>query len=462
MFNRKFGYFIGIALLVGWAIYCYNPFLLWFQNDDFSHILLSRKEVFFQRNSFRPVCDISIMADYFLWGSNAAGYHITNLLLHLVCTVMVYFFSRRIFSLHNAAGTSKWVGAIAAALFFTYPFHSEAVFWILGRSGVLGAIFFMVFLLFFLGEERSRRNSILGLLAFAIALLTYESCWVLPLLAYILSPGNTKKGYLASQSKRYYPLVLIFIIYLAARVKINHGLLGTYEGINFLQFNAVALVGNFLKLSAMGFTANTETPAVLFISFAVLCAGLIYFFIKRFNTYLLKLAACFFISLAPYLSLGIDTHGTEGQRFLYLPSVFVVLIIVAVLNRLQSKGLRGALACITGLLYAGQLYVNAVNYRFAGGVVKQTIAQVAKVPNGKTIVMQGVPKSQHGALIFAAGLPDAVAFYLPDKHNTLIINSWRYELNALSMPYKTVEMPVQIATDTVRYVFTDSALVVYP
>jgi hypothetical protein len=55
-----------IAILL--AFYCYNPFVLFFLSDDFIHIPLSAEGKFLQQNSFRPVCDLSVMLDYSLWG----------------------------------------------------------------------------------------------------------------------------------------------------------------------------------------------------------------------------------------------------------------------------------------------------------------------------------------------------------------------------------------------------------
>src|SRR5262245_14700523 len=81
-YNKKF-YILLSLLIATLALYCYNPFAFYFQNDDFIHIPLSQKGVLLQHNTFRPVCDISIMLDYWLWGKSAWGYHLTNLLLHI-------------------------------------------------------------------------------------------------------------------------------------------------------------------------------------------------------------------------------------------------------------------------------------------------------------------------------------------------------------------------------------------
>jgi hypothetical protein len=76
-------YFILITAAVI-ALFQYNPWLLYFQNDDMVHIPLSRDGVLLQHNTFRPVCDISLMLDFAAWGKRPWGYHFINLLLHAV------------------------------------------------------------------------------------------------------------------------------------------------------------------------------------------------------------------------------------------------------------------------------------------------------------------------------------------------------------------------------------------
>src|SRR3954447_8248795 len=90
-YSKKIYSLVYIIIILA-AFYCYNPFALYFQNDDFIHIPLSQHGVLLQRNTFRPVCDISIMLDYWLWGKNAWGYHFMNLLLHILsCTILFFF-----------------------------------------------------------------------------------------------------------------------------------------------------------------------------------------------------------------------------------------------------------------------------------------------------------------------------------------------------------------------------------
>jgi hypothetical protein len=403
------------------------------------------------------------MFDAFLWGNYAAGYHITNLVLHGICTWLVYLFSKRLCAKFFVEQPVLPIRLLSAALFFVYPFHSEGVFWILGRSAVLGAIFSLVFLLFFLKEERQALDTAISLLAFTIALLTYESSWVLPLVAWVLLWQRGGGPFrIAKQRNAFVALAVIFMLYLFARWQVNKAIVGDYEGVNFLQFNIGTLLQNLFKLAARSFTTYLEAPLTLTIAFSLLTALILFLIIKRSCILVVKLLLCFIISLLPYLSLGIDTHGTEGERFIYLPSVFAVLLAIYCINNIGNKYVTYVFTAFLSIAYAAQLYINAANYRFAGSVVKQTIAQLHAVPAGKNIVIEGLPKSQHGALILAAGLQDAVALLGADKQMPEVaIASRRYQLDALQMPYKTVVLPLPTDAPTIKFRFTDSVLLIY-
>src|SRR3954469_25951850 len=129
MFYNKKIFILLFLVIVGLALYCYNPFALYFENDDFIHIPLSQHGVLLQRNTFRPVCDISIILDYWLWGKNAWGYHFTNLLLHTVACVTLFLFLRFILKKYFGLPQTVLICWLSCGLFFIYSMHSEAVFW---------------------------------------------------------------------------------------------------------------------------------------------------------------------------------------------------------------------------------------------------------------------------------------------------------------------------------------------
>ena len=93
--------------------------------------------------SYYPVRSFSFALDYELWGLDARGYKLTNLILHLVNTLLVFWLICRLFRESNAdlASSRPWrnagVAIFAAAVFAVHPVVVEAVAWVPGREELL-------------------------------------------------------------------------------------------------------------------------------------------------------------------------------------------------------------------------------------------------------------------------------------------------------------------------------------
>ncbi len=85
------------------------------------------------RTFYRPLTTLSYVLDYRLWGEEPAGYHLTNLLAHLICCALVFALARR-------AGAPPGAAALAATLFGVAPRLTESVTWISGRTDLLGGM----------------------------------------------------------------------------------------------------------------------------------------------------------------------------------------------------------------------------------------------------------------------------------------------------------------------------------
>jgi predicted negative regulator of RcsB-dependent stress response len=87
--------------------------------------------------NWHPLTWLSHMLDCQLFGLNAGGHHLVNLLFHLVSTLLLF----HILSRMTAA---PWRSAFVAALFALHPLHVESVAWIAERKDVLSALFWML------------------------------------------------------------------------------------------------------------------------------------------------------------------------------------------------------------------------------------------------------------------------------------------------------------------------------
>jgi hypothetical protein len=142
---------------------------------------------------FRPLVNLSYALDYAVWQHDPAGYHLTNLALHVISVLLLYLFLLRLPGPvpRDEEGTDHdGLAALAAGLFAVHPVMTEAVGYVSGRSELLCGSFFFGALLCFQRWFAGRRWTWLlsGVLLWLLALGSKEIGAMLPavLLAYVL------------------------------------------------------------------------------------------------------------------------------------------------------------------------------------------------------------------------------------------------------------------------------------
>src|ERR1700720_745668 len=109
---------------------------------------LARAFVDTQTNNWHPLTLVSHMIDCQLYDLKAGGHHFTNVFLHTIAAVLLFFWLRNITgnsqSNASAARTSDWRSGFVAALFAIHPLRVESVAWIADRKDVLSAVFFFL------------------------------------------------------------------------------------------------------------------------------------------------------------------------------------------------------------------------------------------------------------------------------------------------------------------------------
>lgn len=132
----------------------------------------------------RPVLYGTFLLDHALYGSEPAGYHLLNLLLHLGSGLLIY----RILSqaaVESAASIPFW----AALLFLIHPMTTETVTYISGRaSGLMTFFYLLTILLYLKALEHQHARTVLrqylagAVVAFLLALGSKETAATLPLI----------------------------------------------------------------------------------------------------------------------------------------------------------------------------------------------------------------------------------------------------------------------------------------
>jgi tetratricopeptide (TPR) repeat protein len=130
---------------------------------------------------WNPLVWLSLMFDYQLHGLNAGGYHLTNLILHIMSALLLFW-------LFNRMTGAIWKSAFVAALFALHPLHVESVAWIAERKDVLSAFFWMLTLCLYVyyTEKPVIRRYLLVLLCFACALMSKPMVVTLPIVMILL------------------------------------------------------------------------------------------------------------------------------------------------------------------------------------------------------------------------------------------------------------------------------------
>ena len=122
-----------------------------------------------------PVTVLSLMVDHELYGLNAGGYHMTNVFLHLLNSILLFLF------LGKATG-SFLRSAFAAAVFALHPMFTESVIWIAERKDVLSLFFLLLTLLVYRRySEKKSAATYMGILAcFSLGLMAKPMLVTLP------------------------------------------------------------------------------------------------------------------------------------------------------------------------------------------------------------------------------------------------------------------------------------------
>jgi tetratricopeptide (TPR) repeat protein len=180
--------------------------------------------------NWHPLTWLSHMLDFQLFGLNPKWHHLTNLLLHIANTLLL-------FTVLKLMTGALWQSAFVAALFAVHPLHVESVAWVAERKDVLSTMFWLLTMAAYMRYVRlgGAKRYMITLLAFALGLMAKPMLVTLPFVLLLLD---------------YWPL---------GRLQSARDIKNLiFEKLPFFVFSAASSLVTFLAQRAAGVVAGSE------------------------------------------------------------------------------------------------------------------------------------------------------------------------------------------------------------
>ena len=150
-----------------------------------------------QAYNWHPLVWVSHMLDCQLYDLKPAGHHFTNVLFHIVNTLLLFLVLNRMTG-------SIWRSAFVAAVFALHPLHVESVAWVSERKDVLSTFFWILTMWFYVRYvQRPRFATYLPImLSLGLGLMAKQMLVTLPFVLLLLDYWPLERFALGAQKRR--------------------------------------------------------------------------------------------------------------------------------------------------------------------------------------------------------------------------------------------------------------------
>lgn len=410
--HKKFHYLALLLLsLLATALYL-NSITNSFHFDDFQSIVenpyirnlkdipLFLKGLEVRTNWFRALPTLSFAINYHFHRLHVFGYHLVNLILHILSGILVYFIARILLTMalkkiesppdrkiDPEEGEINLLSLLSAMIFLAHPVQVNTVSYIVERNeGLAGLFYLLCFFLFIRGSLVQGWKKILFLtgagFSFFCSIFSKEIGFTLPLvlILYDLLLVCKRKEEVFQRLKIYLPLFLLLTTYISLFLRggILRLLLKGFPGWRWTpwenlltQANVIIQYMKLLLLPLPGWLnvdhdfrisrSLLEYPTWISISIILLVLFAATYLIRK-NRLISISVYSFFIVLAPTSSL-IPIWDVMVEYRLYLPMFSYGLILALGLHylyhsmsrrfsKIVGKGLVGTLSILLLLFYS--------------------------------------------------------------------------------------------------------------
>lgn len=296
--------------------------------------------------AYRPALSITYFWDAFIWGDNAFGFHLTNLIIHLANVALVYVLLVRLLP-----GT-QWLGA---CLFAIHPIQTEAVCSIGFRADLLACFWCLIsFLSWVISREKSSiKFVVVSAIAYFLGIFSKESAVPLIFLlifydALILRIPN-KHLHLIKRSL-FHCAVLMFYLYLYFFIFRNTSLNISFgnKGIPVYILSMFLIWHEYLQSFVLPFiliplppfyspqlSAGSEFWIILPIVTAIVFWGSFVYVCRKHKTlaFFLLWYIIFYLPISGVIPQPIPI----AHRFMYLPAIGILSVLAYAIQEIVKR-----------------------------------------------------------------------------------------------------------------------------
>lgn len=378
---------------------------------------------------FRPIVVFSYYLDAALWPQNSLGYHALNLVLHGLNALGVFWLSFLWQKRFSVSARPIGSAIITGLLFLILPSHTESVAWVSGRTDLLMTFFGLSALAFgtlYLTGGLTRYMA-LSLAAMSAALFSKENALALNLIFLVI--GGLWLRAFGAQSERVWRFGLLAalwalcsLVFWIVRFSVLRQWIGGYgphlyslDVWKILLNVSIQIVRIFLPALPSAWVSFFSPAMAAAFFWAILIAAAWAVFM-RFKSkaavwhWPAGLAAALVCSLLPTLSMPVQLFATDGERLLYLPSVFACMLFIRWIRPFAGQPRRTAIVLgLLALLLVG-LQLSISRWVQAGRLFKTLVAEASLHATRPRLLVLNLPASLGGAHMFISGLAIAMRF----------------------------------------------------
>ena len=359
-------------------------------------------------DEIRPLVALSYQVDFATGSGALLAFHVTNITLHILNSLLVLGLARVI-------GRASWAGAaLAGAFFAVMPAHAETVAWISGRADSIPTLFYLGSLLGFAVWRRfgSPNGYVTALVCCFFALFSKQNGITIPLIigAYDL----VVERQLPRPTWRYFAPYVPFVALTLAYLGLRYYLFGNMVRENVVAPSAFApalvdTIANQVEILLFGYFALEDLPSNLRVLLRgglalaiVLAVTPAVWSMRRTSTAIAPVDSVvsrlvFFGPVWWLINVAPLTVTYAAARHLYLPAVGLA-VVVGILFDVLHHVIRTRIAFAVPLVAAAALGLCGVRLlgpigewvgsaQISETMARELHAQASSTPPGSLIVV---------------------------------------------------------------------------